>query len=55
LYELVLGAQGVALHARVGTAVEEIEAINGRIRNASNAIPTAERQELPVDDFCNLP
>jgi wobble nucleotide-excising tRNase len=55
LHELILGAQGVALHSRVTAAVEAIENVNGRIRNASNAIPATERNGLTVDDFCNLP
>ncbi|MGC2501404.1 MAG: AAA family ATPase, partial [Silvibacterium sp.] len=55
LHELILGAQGVALHARVSAAVQEIESTSARIRNASNAIPTAERNGLSVDEFCNLP
>ncbi len=55
LHELILGAQGVALHSRVTAAVEAIETVNGRIRNAGNAIPANERNGLTVDDFCNLP
>jgi wobble nucleotide-excising tRNase len=55
LHELILGAQGVALHSRVTAAVEAIENVNGRIRNASNAIPATERNGFTVDDFFNLP
>ena len=55
LHELILGVQGVTLHGRLSAAVTAIEDVNGRIRNASNAIPTADRQGLSVDDFCNLP
>ncbi|MBS1814665.1 MAG: AAA family ATPase [Acidobacteria bacterium] len=55
LHELILGAQGVTLHSRVTAAVEAIETVNGRIRNAANAIPANERHGLTVDDFCNLP
>jgi wobble nucleotide-excising tRNase len=55
LHELILGAQGVTLHAQVTTRVQEIEDLNARIRNASIAIPSKEREGLTVDDFCNLP
>jgi len=55
LHELILGAQGLALHRRLTTVVEAIEIVNGRIQNVSRAIPTAEREGLSVDEFCNLP
>jgi wobble nucleotide-excising tRNase len=54
LHELILGAQGVALHNRVTAAVREIEEVIVRVRSASNAIPAAEREGLSADDFCNL-
>ena len=55
LHELILGAQGVTLHTRVNTAVESVESVNARIRNASSAIPLADRHGLTVEEFCNLP
>jgi wobble nucleotide-excising tRNase len=55
LHELILGVQGVTLHSRLSVAVAAIEGVNGRIGNASNAIPTVDRHGLNVDDFCALP
>ena len=55
LHELILGSQGVALNRALATLVQQIEADNTRMRNASNAIPVNDRGGLSVDDFCDLP
>jgi wobble nucleotide-excising tRNase len=55
LHELILGSQGVALNRVLAATIQQIEADNARMRAASNAIPTAERGGLSVDDFCDLP
>jgi wobble nucleotide-excising tRNase len=54
LHELILGSQGVALNRAVAVAIQQIEADNTRLRNASNAIPVGDRGALSVDDFCDL-
>jgi wobble nucleotide-excising tRNase len=54
LHELIIGSQGVALNQALASAIQKIEVDNGRLRNASNAIPVGDRGGLSVDDFCDL-
>lgn len=54
LHELILGAQGIALNAELQGRVAEIEAHNTHLRLKGNAIPTAERGSMSIDDFCAL-
>lgn len=55
LHELILGAQGITLNQRLQTLVADIERHNAELRAKGNAVPAAERGNLSVDDFCNLP
>lgn len=54
LHELVLGAQGVALHRKVEEIAAEIEAHNKELRTRSAAISPVELQSFAVDEFCAL-
>lgn len=54
LHELVLGAQGVALSRRIQELVRRVEDHNRALRERARAIPAAELQGLPIDDFCAL-
>ena len=54
LHELVLGAQGVALSRRIQELVRRVEDHNRALRESDSAIPQAERQGLPIADFCAL-
>jgi len=55
LHELILGAQGVALNAALQGHVARIEEHNRALTQRSNAIPTAARGDMEVDEFCTLP
>lgn len=55
LHELILGAQGIALHQQLQNLIVQVEAHNGVLRQRASTIPAAERGALPVDDFCALP
>lgn len=55
LHELILGAEGVALNARLQDAVKQIEKHNAALRTKADAIPAHERGNLSVDQFCALP
>lgn len=55
LHELVLGAQGVALHRKVEELSAKIEAHNTELRARAAAIPATELNGFSVDAFCALP
>jgi len=54
LHELVLGAQGVALHRKVEEIAAEIETHNKTLRVRTAAIPSTEMHGFAVDNFCAL-
>jgi wobble nucleotide-excising tRNase len=54
LHELILGAQGVNLNRDVQDAVDQITRDNANIRTTGDAVPTAERYGLSLDQFCAL-
>ncbi|MGA8573654.1 MAG: AAA family ATPase [Desulfobaccales bacterium] len=54
LHELILGARGVTLNARLQTYVAKIEDHNRALRMAADAIPAAARGPLTVEKFCAL-
>lgn len=54
LHELILGAQGVSLNAALQGHIARIEEHNRALTLKGNAIPTASRGSLSVDDFCGL-
>jgi wobble nucleotide-excising tRNase len=54
LYELILGARGVALNAAVQAQVTQVEEHNRQLRNLEAAIPAALRGAFSVDQFCAL-
>lgn len=55
LHELILGAQGVTLNQQLQQLVSQVEAHNSALRTKAAAIPTQERGQLSVDEFCALP
>ncbi|HEX4768155.1 MAG TPA: AAA family ATPase [Lichenihabitans sp.] len=54
LHELILGVQGVALNTTLQGHVTRIEEHIRALTQRSNAVPTAARGDLNVDDFCAL-
>jgi len=54
LHVLILGSQGVLLNERLQQLVDQIETHNRTLRTKENAIPSAERGIMSVDDFCAL-
>lgn len=54
LHELILGARGVALNARLQPLVADIEEHNVTLRSKAALIPSAERGGLSVEEFCSL-
>lgn len=55
LHGIILGSEGVNLAQRVDALTSYVTDLNTRIRDAANAIPTAVRGDLTVDQFCQLP
>ncbi len=55
LHELILGEQAVTLSKELQELIRKIEAHNAGLRTKSGAIPSAERGNLNVDQFCALP
>lgn len=55
LHELILGAQGIALHHNLDALVEKIEAHNTELRARAAAIPASEMGGYSIDEFCALP
>lgn len=54
LHDLILGAQGVALSRTLQQIVDEIEEHNRALRLREDAIPSAARGAISIDDFCAL-
>ena len=54
LHELILGAQGVTLNARLQGIVARIEEHNRTLRQREAAIPAVVRGDLSVEEFCVL-
>ncbi len=55
LHELIIGSQGIALNQRLQQLVDRVEAHNTALRTKAAAIPSNERGNMSVDDFCALP
>ena len=55
LHELILGVQGVALNRQLQGLIAQVEVHNRNLRQLASAIPIAERGDLTVDQFCELP
>jgi wobble nucleotide-excising tRNase len=54
LHELVVGAQGVALHTQLQGFVARIEAHNAELRTRTAAVPIAALGGMSIDAFCTL-
>jgi len=54
LHELILGAQGVALNHRLQAHIDAVEEHIRQLRIKGDAIPTAMRGSLSVEQFCAL-
>lgn len=55
LHELIIGSQGVMLNRQHKNFMDQIEIHNTALRAKAAAIPSNERGELTVDEFCDLP
>lgn len=54
LHELIIGAQGVALHNQLQALIAQVEEHNRALRRKSSAIPSEVLNGLTVDAFCDL-
>ncbi len=55
LHELIFGAQGVSLNAKLQQCVDRNEKHNKKLRELASGIPASARQGLTLDMFCAIP